>query len=588
MKRYHTYLAENQRFEMGLPEAQNVLVKYKIGDGGFGEVWRVSHVSQPKNYALKHINVPRLIEMQRIGPEDKDTLIERIKREASVRVASEYVVKCYGHREIEGNFFLLSDFVAGENLRFWISDHLEMGWPAKKAMFLKILYGVRDLHRAGIVHRDLKPSNILITLESQIPKIIDFGLAKLDDSTLTMTGDFSGSKFYKDPGLIRAWEGIKSVDQTSDVYALGILLYEMIMGQNPWHINHLPYEDLFNQITGKEHVLDIDACFRLDAAPEDVEAVQDLLRLSTRFDRSARLQSVDDMLARLSKHDSGGRKKKSGQPAPSEQIANIQNVSGLQDVSDSPEQKPKEEKTPHQPVPAQKFFDSGDRRHSENRPASKPFEQKEPSAVRPRKKTKKLSGMLTIGIVLAAAVGVAYAFRGDMVKQLFNRETPVPVVSTPTPANVGATPMPTAAPTLAPAPASTPTTNPARVRPTPMPTAAPTLAPALIPTTFPVADLLNEAQVYLEASQFTSPPGKNALETYQQILSIDPENAEAKEGLMHMLNTYAARVDGNCLKARGYYPHFRQIAQYLHNTLHDDALKRDAIRAEQAFQGCDL
>ncbi len=96
MKRYHTYIAENQRFEMGLEEVQTVLVKYKIGDGGFGEVWRVSHLSQPKNYALKHINVPRLVEQQRVGREEQATLIERIKREASVRISSEYVFKCYG------------------------------------------------------------------------------------------------------------------------------------------------------------------------------------------------------------------------------------------------------------------------------------------------------------------------------------------------------------------------------------------------------------------------------------------------------------------------------------------------------------
>ncbi len=529
MKRYHTYIAENQRFEMGLEEVQTALVKYKIGDGGFGEVWRVSHLSQPKNYALKHINVPRLVEQQRVGREEQATLIERIKREASVRISSEYVVKCYGYREIEGNFFLLSDFVAGESLRFWIADHVEMAWPAKKAMFLKILHGVRDLHRAGIIHRDLKPSNILITLETQIPKIIDFGLAKLDDSTLTMTGDFSGSKFYKDPGLVRAWEGIKAVDQASDVYALGILLYEMVMGQNPWRMNHLPYEELFNQIAGKEQVLDIDSRFHLDAPPEEVEAVKGLLRLSTRFDRSARLQSVDEMTARLSGnadvppelHTPAYSREKEKVNAPAHQIRR------------------------------ETFFDSPTSSQQQSESTPQPFEKKDQSVSVPsRKKTKKSSGMLKKLLVFVIVAGMAYVFWGDEAKQLLNRDV-TPLFS-PTP-----TPIPT---------------------PTPLPT----------PTISPVTGLLAEAKTYLEASQFTLPAGENALETYQQILTIDPENAEAKQGLAYMLQTYADLVNGNCTRARGYYPHFRQIAEYVHDTLRDDTLQEEAIKAEHAFQGCDL
>ena len=302
MTRYPTYLVENTRFDMGLAEAPTVLVKYKIGEGGFGEVWRASSLTQHKNYALKQINVPRLIEQGRIARADKATLIERIKREASVNVPSEYVVRCYGYRELHDHFFMLADFVAGDKLSDWIADHLEMPWPARKALFLQILAGVRDLHQAGIIHRDLKPANILITLETQLPKIIDFGLAKLDDSNLTMSGDFSGSKFYKDPGLVGAWEGIKAGDRASDVYALGIMLYEMVMGQNPWQANHLPYEELFNQIAGNDNVLDLDQQFQLAAPPDEIRAVQDAIRLSTRFDRAARLQSVAELLTRL-----GGR-----------------------------------------------------------------------------------------------------------------------------------------------------------------------------------------------------------------------------------------------------------------------------------------
>lgn len=552
MKRYHTYLAENQRVEMGLAEAQSVLVKYKIGDGGFGEVWRVSHIAQPKNYALKHINVPRLIDMQRIGPDDRGILIERIKREASVRVASEYVVKCHGYREIEGNFFLLSDFVAGENLRFWISDHLEMGWPAKKAMFLKILHGVRDLHRAGIVHRDLKPSNILVTLESQVPKIIDFGLAKLDDSTLTMTGDFSGSKFYKDPGLIRAWEGIKAVDQTSDVYALGILLYEMIMGQNPWHANQLPYEELFNQIAGQEHILDIDRRFQLDAPPQEVDAVKELLRISTRFDRSARAQSIDEMLGCLGEAEGEVPKR----PAPS--------VSRPPQASDAPSSSPPPPESVSAPRQAAQTFLGSDRRPPVEPPtAPKPFEHTPtPPQTSPRRAAKKSATLPIVIVTLALLAGGAYFWR-DALGGMFRAQSPIPTPTTTRPPRRQATPTPT--PTRDAWPSATSQSQ----------------------GTASVADMLARAEDYLDASQFTSPQGENAFETYQRVLAVDPSNSEAKEGLLYMLNTYVQWIDGNCLKGRGYYPHFQQIAAYIHGTLRDRQLQAEAFRVEQALPNCD-
>jgi len=300
MRRYPTYLKENERFNVNLSEVTTVLVKYRIGRGGFGEVWRASHPGKPREYALKHINIPRLIAEEKLKRADKQILIERIRREASIRVESPYVVTCYGYREIRDNFFLLSDFVAGDPLNEWIWGRLEMPWETKKPLFLRIVQGVRDLHRAGIIHRDLKPSNILVEPVLLRPTIIDFGLARLDESTLTASGDFSGSGVYKDPSLIKGMKGIKAGDRASDVYALGVLLYEIIMGQNPWKANGLRYEEIFEQIQDKDNVLDLDRQFRLKgASAAERAAVEAVIRLSTRFDRAQRLQTVDDILARL-------------------------------------------------------------------------------------------------------------------------------------------------------------------------------------------------------------------------------------------------------------------------------------------------
>jgi len=305
MKHEKNYLQENTRFDIGLEEADTVMVKERIGAGSFGEVWRATHLQKPKNYALKHINLPELIKKRYVQPENKALFIERIKHEASIFVPSEYVVRAYGFREIDGHFFLLFDFVAGDTLWDWLANHLETPWTYRKELFSKILRGVSDLHRAGVLHRDLKPGNVLVTVETQTPKIIDFGYAKIDGSKLSVSGDMSGTAVYKDPSMISLnksndWVGgIKYATAASDVYALGIMLYEMIVGLNPWKANNLAYEEIFNQIVGKNNVLDIDRAFRLDAPKEEVEAVKETIRRSTMFDRDMRLQTVEEMIARL-------------------------------------------------------------------------------------------------------------------------------------------------------------------------------------------------------------------------------------------------------------------------------------------------
>ena len=291
-------------FEIGLEEAQTVRVVNKIGAGGFGEVWRATHPQQPKNYALKHIDVPQLLKSRRIRRDEKPLLIERVKREASVCVPSEYVVRAHGFRERDGHFFLLFDFVAGDTLWDWLANHLNTPWTCRKTLFLKMLRGVSDLHRAGVLHRDLNPGNVLVTVETQTPKIVDFGLVKIDGSTLTEDGDLSGTWAYKDPFIVKGWGGIQQATAASDVYALGIMLYEMIVGLTPWKANNIVREDFFNQIAGKDNALEIDRAFRLDAPSAEVEMVKDVIRRSTMFDREQRLQTVDEMLALL------------GQPTP--------------------------------------------------------------------------------------------------------------------------------------------------------------------------------------------------------------------------------------------------------------------------------
>ncbi|ETR65079.1 MAG: hypothetical protein OMM_14850, partial [Candidatus Magnetoglobus multicellularis str. Araruama] len=126
----------------------------------------------------------------------------------------------------------------------------------KNSFFIEILKGVNDAHNMNIIHRDLKPPNIFITSDNK-PKIIDFGIAKFKDMSVTESREMGGTLPYMDPNAILT--GLKYVDCRCDIYALGIILYELIMGANPWILNDLEFAEFVKGVTsGKKHILEID------------------------------------------------------------------------------------------------------------------------------------------------------------------------------------------------------------------------------------------------------------------------------------------------------------------------------------------
>ena len=418
-------LTPGQAFTMKLNKDQSVtaIIQHDLGAGGFGVVWKAVDPATGKEYAIKHVNVPKLLEEGKIRRDEQDLLIERIRRESRIAVPSEYVVTCYGVHEIEENFFLLNDYVPSDgNLKLWIRHNAQTAWRVKKALFLKILCGVRDLHQAGIIHRDLKPQNILLTSETKIPKIIDFGLVKLEGVDLSKSGDLSGTFAYKDPSI--GGKGIKYVNRTADIYALGILLYELIVGQHPWEANGIITEAFFEHIHDKDNVFDIDRQFRLDAAPDEIAAVKETIRRATNFFApEKRPQSADDMTRLL------GGVPEIVRPAP-----------------------PRVETPPKPSVD-----DQTDRRKKERRPFP-------------------MRGMMTFAALLAAgALGMMYfddgmRFWNDMQAKW----RPQPIVA-PQPTNA-----PTAVPSATPSPIPSPTAT-AQPSPTAQPTATPTKNPTPTP-----------------------------------------------------------------------------------------------------------
>lgn len=295
-------LIVNLRLKTG-ETIERIVIKSLLGEGGFARVWKVRNAATGAYFALKTIDVPTLIRNGKLTDAKKAEFSNRIRQEAEVTINSPYVLTCLGFRELEqdAGFWLLFELFGEHDSKEWIGENALVRWDAKKALFLKILEGVNAIHQAGYVHRDLKPQNILIDAQNT-PKIADFGLVKAQASLHTQEWSFAGTYPYQDPALIQAG-GIKHADARSDVYALGVILYELIMGQDPWTANELYHQafvqgEIFNLIAGKRHILEVDRKFQFQ---EDA-AVAEIIAQCTAFDREQRTLTLDEMIRRL-----GGR-----------------------------------------------------------------------------------------------------------------------------------------------------------------------------------------------------------------------------------------------------------------------------------------
>jgi len=188
-----------------------------------GNVYRVEDTKVKEEVALKLIR-PEIAA-------DKNT-IERFRNELRIarKIRHQNVCQMYDLGEEEGTHFITMEYIPGEDLKSLITrvGHL----PIDKAISLarQISEGLADAHRLGIVHRDLKSRNIMIDKNGNA-RIMDFGLARsIESDEITGTGTIVGTPKYMSPEQV---EG-KEVDHRSDVYSLGIILYEMVTGKVPF------------------------------------------------------------------------------------------------------------------------------------------------------------------------------------------------------------------------------------------------------------------------------------------------------------------------------------------------------------------
>ena len=204
-----------------------------LGAGGMGSVYEVEHLITHHRRALKIIR-PQLVARR--------TYMKRLIREAGVAgtLNTPYVVDTYDAGTLDdGSVYILMELLEGESLFDVIQREQSLGIKRLLAIASQLCEGVGVAHRAGIVHRDLKPDNIFLLAGSGGPervKIMDFGISKFagpeeEVSRLTSEGVVLGTPFYMSPEQARG----QPLDGRTDLYSLGVLLYEALTGQLPFH-----------------------------------------------------------------------------------------------------------------------------------------------------------------------------------------------------------------------------------------------------------------------------------------------------------------------------------------------------------------
>ncbi len=194
----------------------------KIGAGGMGEVYLAEDTSLNRKVALKFLS-PHLCQ-------DSDCRA-RFKREAQAAAKLDHpnIVTVYEVGEFQGRPFFAMQHIEGQSLREHASHH-EMSIPQVLEIGIQIAEGLQAAHEKGVTHRDIKPANVLIDLHGRA-RILDFGLASvIGAGQLTKTGSTLGTVGYMSPEQIRG----EQVDPRSDIFSLGVMLYEMITGRQPF------------------------------------------------------------------------------------------------------------------------------------------------------------------------------------------------------------------------------------------------------------------------------------------------------------------------------------------------------------------
>jgi serine/threonine-protein kinase len=213
---------------------QKYRIEHPISEGGMGAIYAAHHVQLGMKLAVKVI-LPSLLE--------SDEAIRRFDREAraAAKIANEHVVRILDVGQLEsGAPYMVLEFLEGQNGVAYLEEHAPLSIDNVIDFVVQACAAVAAAHAHGIIHRDLKPSNLIFVPRSEglpLVKVLDFGLSKFartdgqDSLTLTKSGWGLGSPAYASP---EQWRDSRRSDKRSDIWALGVILYEFLTRTVPF------------------------------------------------------------------------------------------------------------------------------------------------------------------------------------------------------------------------------------------------------------------------------------------------------------------------------------------------------------------
>jgi len=195
----------------------------KLGAGGMANVYLAEDQELGRRVAIKILNDRHANDEQ---------FVERFRREAKNAAALSHpnIVSIYDRGEAEGTYYIAMEYLDGRSLKELVVSRGPAPLNVTIEYVRQILSALRFAHRHGIVHRDIKPHNVLVDAEGRV-KVTDFGIARAGTSQMTEAGSIVGTAQYLSPEQARG----TAVDQRSDLYSLGIVLYELLTGTLPFN-----------------------------------------------------------------------------------------------------------------------------------------------------------------------------------------------------------------------------------------------------------------------------------------------------------------------------------------------------------------